>query len=707
MKNGFDSQRYYTGDRRKTTQRRRMEEEEEIDNISNCRRWSSSNRRRRGDEYGSRHHISLDINYNRSSNRRRREEDSNYDRSSNKRREEESYNRRDDIYHGRSSNRRRRRRREEESNRRRDDIYHGWSSNKRRRRDEESNSRHDDIYHGRSSNKRRRTREHVSLDIDYGPSLNRKRGDDNISLNFHSSQSSYRRRREESSSKNNRHDSCSGLSVIKEDMNMISSSSNCDKSCKYDEDEIDATPVGSFPGFVDDGVVTEILSRLPVISLLRFKSVCKHWRSKITQDQNFIHLHSTHSKKRMKLLCITPLVQQKETETRPQHILTANLSVKRSSGEEGKIIIHNVNKTTDENWFYYDDILEQVNGLVCFIHRSEAAVRIHNVSTREVTPWIESTLLSEEKYKFGSEGNIVSNRLQMYQIGFDPEKKEHKVFCFWRLAVRAKDFSGSFRDTANNYASWEALTVGRDTKWRRISVVPDENNLIKLNEVLPPYRMERNPAHANGTIYWRNKLMTCEEGFVRDFAPTDPDVIIAFDVGSEKFRVIPIPSFILDEIRENKFDHQPIALLILGGHVTLIYQISIYIVKLWMLDDNGVEKRLENCQGKGSSNWSTETITLPFSFCDRRFVGFHGSVAADKILISNYSDIVLGSLGYKRMACLYSYDRKTKTFKKIDEMDEILQISLRNGLSLFTTFTESLVHVQPQQEKDRQLELVC
>ncbi|KAI3843515.1 hypothetical protein MKX03_016224 [Papaver bracteatum] len=672
MRNGFDSQRYYTGDRRKTQvweyssrrreetgdflyssrsgKRRRMEEEE-INNISNYGRWSSSDRRRR-DEYSSRRHTSLDINYNRwSSNRRRKEEESDYDRS----------------------------------------------SNKRRRREEESKSRRDDVYHGRSSNKRIRTKEDVSSDINYGRSSNRKREDDNISL---------------SSSKENRHHSCSGPSVIKEDINMISSSSKCDdfslKSCEDDEDEINTTPVGSFPGFVDDGVVTEILSRLPVISLLRFKSVCKHWRSKITQDQHFIYLHSIRSKSR--LLCIAPKTEKKETERRPQHILTADLSVKRSNGEEGKVIIHNVMKTTDENWFDYDDVLEQINGLVCFLDRRAAAVRIYNVSTREVTSWIRSTLLAEEKEKSEREDNpaeIKRDFLPVYQIGFDPEKKEHKVFCFWRLSARPDDFTS---DTVTSYSSWEVLTVGRDTKWRRISVVPDENNLIKLNEVLHPHCMDRNPVHANGTIYWRNKLMNCHEGFVMDLAPTDPEVIIAFDIGSEKFRVIPIPSFIHDGTRGRKFD-EPIAFLILGGRITLIYQMSNYVVKLWMLDDDGVEKRLENCQGKGCSNWSIETITLPFCFCDRRFVGFHGSAATsapDKILISQYSGSLSGSFGsYETMSCLYSYDLKTNIFKKMDKMDRILPISLHNGLSLFTTFTESLVRVLPQQEKDRQLELVC
>ncbi|KAI3833041.1 hypothetical protein MKX03_021319 [Papaver bracteatum] len=556
MKNGFDSQRYYTGDRRKTTQetgdsiyssrfvKRRRMEDEEINTSSNYGRWSASNRRRR-DECSRRRHISLDINYIRSSNRRRKEEE--------------------------------------------------------------------------------------------------------MCTNSHSNR------------------------------------------------------VGSFPGFVDYGVVTEILSRLPVISLLRFKSVCKHWWSLITQDKNFIDLHCTHSKKRMKLLCIAPKPEIKEDETRPQHILTENLSVKRSSGGEGKVIIHNVKKTTDENWFDYDDVLEQINGLVCFLDRRAAAVRIYNVSTRQVTPWIKSTLLAEEKHKFKSEDNpveIKSDFLPMYQIGFDPEKKEHKVFCFWRLSARPEDFTS---DTVSIYSSWEVLTVGRDTKWRRIGVVPDENNLIKLNkmEMLRPYSIDRKPVHANGTIYWRNKHMNCHEQYIL----TDPDVKVAFDVGSEKFRVIPIPSFILDETREKT----SIAFLFLGGRITLIYKMSSYMVKLWMLDDDGVEQRLENFQGKGTSNWSTETITLPFSFCDRRFVGFHGSAetsAPDKILISQYSESLSGSFGsYEKMSCLYSYDRKTKTFKNMDKMDRVLPISLHNGLSLFTTFTESLVRVQPQQEKDRQLGL--
>jgi hypothetical protein len=41
-------------------------------------------------------------------------------------------------------------------------------------------------------------------------------------------------------------------------------------------------------------MVTEILARLPVKSLLRFRSVCKAWRSTISDDASFVLAHLHH-----------------------------------------------------------------------------------------------------------------------------------------------------------------------------------------------------------------------------------------------------------------------------------------------------------------------------------------------------------------------------------------------------------------------------
>lgn len=58
---------------------------------------------------------------------------------------------------------------------------------------------------------------------------------------------------------------------------------------------------------VDDELsISEILSRLHVESLMRFKLVCKRWRSLIQKDDHFIDLHHTRSQTRKSLLICPP-----------------------------------------------------------------------------------------------------------------------------------------------------------------------------------------------------------------------------------------------------------------------------------------------------------------------------------------------------------------------------------------------------------------
>ncbi|KAI3967330.1 hypothetical protein MKW92_042548, partial [Papaver armeniacum] len=166
--------------------------------------------------------------------------------------------------------------------------------------------------------------------------------------------------------------------------------------------------------------------------------------------------------------------------------------------------------------------------------------------------------------------------------------------------------------------------------------------------------------------------------------PDDPDVIVAFDVGSENYRVIPIPNFILDDPRDEKY-RLPIDMLVLGRHVALLYRMEPNVVKLWMLDD-GADKKLENCRGN-KSNWSTETITLPFC-CDKGVGGFGIAGSTDNILFE-----CRGRRNSVSFSCLYSYDRKKKTCKKI-EMDGVSLFTRHSQRSLITTFTESLFPVQ-------------
>ncbi|KAI3963624.1 hypothetical protein MKW92_014011 [Papaver armeniacum] len=438
----------------------------------------------------------------------------------------------------------------------------------------------------------------------------------------------------------------------------------------------------------DDGILIEILSRLPVKSLLRFKSVCKRWLSLIKNDTYLIQLHSTRAKSRPNLLVIVPLQQQRKngdghwltlTKTPRQCILSAELLLGEGSGcEEPEAIIHNVRMTVN-NWFVYDQVLGPVNGLVCFIDWGEFAVRLYNVSTREVTPWIQSTLLKEERDLYEKDGTYINNVHggPVFQFGYDPLAKEHKLFCFWTLS-RIRTYLGRAIES-HNYVSWEALTIGRDTKWRRIDVVPHEDNQEKLNVVIPPFLNRKSFVYANGSIYWINKLMSTSGDSVDRTKDKHSE---AFDVGSEKFRVIPIPKFILDEPREPAF-LQPIAILEMDGRVVLVYRKRPCTVKLWILND-GIDRKMENCKGN-IRNWSEETIALPF-LCDTRILGFHGIPGTTQIVFENYGDFHK----HIKLVGLYSYDlKKKKTFNEI-EINVISCIPLHYTRFLLATFTESL-----------------
>ncbi|KAI3906229.1 hypothetical protein MKW98_021762 [Papaver atlanticum] len=470
----------------------------------------------------------------------------------------------------------------------------------------------------------------------------------------------------------------------------------------YNSLDIIETQFSSLP----NDILIDILSRLPVKPLMQFKSVCKRWFSLIKHDSHLIDLHFVRSKSRPILLYIDPLQEKgvlhtsliasfERSKTLQQRISCAEI-VEASNGEEEEVeaLVSKVRITNDQ-WFLYNRVLEPVNGLVCFVDRVTYAIRLYNASTREATPWIKSTLLAEENYKLENKSTmeIKTHCSPIYKFGFDPEKKEHKIFCFWRLVARQQRHRYNSAERPD-YERWEALTVGRDTKWRRINAVPNEYNQVKIKDVLPPSYSNKRPVYADGTIYWSNKEYYSDR--LGNTNPNDPDVIVAFDVASEKYRVIPIPNFILDEPRDEDY-RLPIGMLVLGGHLTLLYRMESHVVKLWMLDDTA-NKKLENCRGN-KSNWSTETITLPF-FCDNRVRGFGISGSTDKIVFESW-----GRRNSINFVSLYSYDRKEKTCKKI-EIDGLPSFTHHSERSLVTTFTESLFPVQPFNKKTPSLDFM-
>ncbi|CAN0852862.1 F-box protein At1g52495 [Linum grandiflorum] len=174
----------------------------------------------------------------------------------------------------------------------------------------------------------------------------------------------------------------------------------------------------------DDLVVTQILTRLPAKSLMRFKSVCKPWKSTIEQDSHYISLHRTRS------------------QARPPRLLTIVLNRKT-----GVIRIKDKRKMRGRFDFLLADLdwgNEAVRGAAI-----QNSWRIFDFSTRQcVTPWIRSMISKSRK-----------RERPVCQFGFDHDTGEHKVIFVWRDCC-------------------EVLTVGVDSDWRIIDAVPPAPQFI-------------------------------------------------------------------------------------------------------------------------------------------------------------------------------------------------------------------------------------
>lgn len=296
---------------------------------------------------------------------------------------------------------------------------------------------------------------------------------------------------------------------------------------------------------VDDELsISEILSGLPVESLMRFKLVCKRWRSLIQKDDHFIDLHHTRSQTRKSLLICPPTMY---TYRKKCYLLAELLIPDEGSG--GGVTVHKKIPDVDRP---NASLLRPLNGLFCFVDGEGASVCVQNPSTRESTPWIKSIIKQQHEDEgkvielIDEHGNLVkydvAYRNYDWKFGIDPATKEHKVIFLWvkrlsnwRLGRREEWFC-------------EVLTV-RQNSWRTIDAVPPVSPLSLACSL---------STYANGSICWLHYGPREDE---------DPS-IVEFSVGNEMFRVIPLPKFIMSDIRVPYEDGNTVTEV--NGHLVLL-----------------------------------------------------------------------------------------------------------------------------------------
>ncbi|KAI3830877.1 hypothetical protein MKW92_050985, partial [Papaver armeniacum] len=298
---------------------------------------------------------------------------------------------------------------------------------------------------------------------------------------------------------------------------------------------------------------------------MRFKCVCKRWQALIQKDRHFVDLHFTLSKTLGSRVGVFSLLIMPHTY-RERCLLLAELRILSENGSGGGVaIVHTKIPHVDRR---HASCLPPVNGLFCFIDIRASCVCLHNLSTRESTPWIKSAI----KQQHENEGNMIEvigehGDLVVYNVtyinlswdfGYDPTTKEHKVISIW-VRERSNLQFGNSED-------WlcEVLTV-RNNSWRIIDVVPP----------ISPYHLSSaKSVYANGSIFW---LHPGSDGFIDNVS--EP-MIVEFNVSAENFRVVSIPNFIIDDIRV-PYDSGN-ALMEVDGHLVLLAK------KIYCSDDSDI-----------------------------------------------------------------------------------------------------------------------
>jgi hypothetical protein len=181
--------------------------------------------------------------------------------------------------------------------------------------------------------------------------------------------------------------------------------------------------------FLPDELITEVLSFLPVRSLMRLKCVCKSWKTLIS-DSTFVKLHLKRS-------------------ARIKHLAIFSKAYKHSSKFSVSLLrlIEHASVTIADNPYFqlnhgYIYPIGCYNGLFCLlgyfykVDYEEISFYLWNPATRTLSNKIEflrgpysfdNVVLSKRKFAFGYD-----NSAEIYKIvAFCLQSNEVESFWFW------------------------------------------------------------------------------------------------------------------------------------------------------------------------------------------------------------------------------------------------------------------------------------
>ncbi|KAF9593249.1 hypothetical protein IFM89_021005 [Coptis chinensis] len=303
-----------------------------------------------------------------------------------------------------------------------------------------------------------------------------------------------------------------------------------------------------------EDVVFQILVCLPVMFLLRFKSVCKSWRILI-QSSNFIEQHLNHHSHQYSNYNFVTW----------SHISTIRKGINLSlrSGDRFEVTAQ-VNLPCLRVLYHYNINMVACNGIVC-IH-IKGTDRTYSKCIMNVSLWNPAT----KQYRALPQSPFPPPRRNDFNdfgigFGFDVTTNDYKVVRFFILF----DSPGVTLAEMYNLStdSWRTI----DTGVLRVDYIGSDPKA--------PYR--------NGSYCWlasKGRAIEAEIGEIYNH------FILSFDFSSEVFGTMSLP-----EVDSIKFDPCP-QLAILRDNLALItkvvfsYEMDTTHFEIWVLNEYGVKE---------------------------------------------------------------------------------------------------------------------
>ncbi|CAI0383790.1 unnamed protein product [Linum tenue] len=265
---------------------------------------------------------------------------------------------------------------------------------------------------------------------------------------------------------------------------------NCTKRRKTDDDAPSlpsaATPMDLLP----TELVQDILSRLPITSLVQFRSVCRSWRV-LAVDPELVALSLRRAAPCLLLHCDFPIRNQ---------IYFADLAAEDSR----------VRRIQVPFWPSMPEfeVIGSCNGLLCLSDSLYGdALYVYNPFAGKFTQLPKSEHYAGQEVVFG--------------FGFHPRTKEYKVIKIVYYRGRGRS-SGSGRPVGSRrmMSDVQILTLGSSSGWRTQPKFSHHFLRSKPGEAL-----------VNGRLHWVTRPRRCNP--VRR--------LISLDLGDEQFREVPKP----------------------------------------------------------------------------------------------------------------------------------------------------------------------